>query len=114
MGDDDSKDRILVLERDFRHLLEAIERMEKNIQILGNSIQQVYEKLDDRYPTREIVDERLKNLERRLDTLEKAQETNVGDHENFKRTIYKAAGAVGAAAFVVGVAVTLLGHWMTF
>ncbi len=109
-GEDDNKDRILVLERDFGHVLEAIERMDRNIRELSTAVQQIYDKLDDRYPTREIVEEKLKNTERRIDALEKAQETNATDHENFKRTIYKAAGAVGAAAFVVGIAVTLLRH----
>lgn len=108
MGDE--SERIGRLEQDMGYLREALDGMK-------NSIDQILAKLDSRYPTKEMVDMQIKLVEARTDSLEMQVKQlqidyveNANEHKEFNRTIAKAAGAVGAAAFVVGIVVTLVSH----
>ena len=112
MGDDG--DRLTRLEEGFEHMKGAIDTMQKNIE-------QILDKLDNRYPTKETIDLQIKLLEARIGAVEiqhaelrkeydSSNRSNLDEHKEFNKTVAKASAVVGAVTLVLGIAATFLSH----
>ena len=91
MGDE--SERLNRLEQDFSYMREAIDSVQKNIE-------QILDKLDNRYPTKEAIEWQTKLLEARIGAAEiqlaelrkdydETEKSNVRQHDEFKKFMWR-------------------------
>jgi len=99
-----TEERLASLEQKFNSVEEGIGRLEKSLEKVANTVSELMEKLDARYPSQEGVNLRFATAEKEVQELRNKQAETAEELERIKKRVYMWNGGLVVISFLLGLA----------